>query len=331
MNATSAPPISISDEQHRLLTELRELASTQMPCPGGGDTAARHHALMAIGRRDLSLARLAEAHFDAVAILLEAGRTPGPGALYGVWASERRGHELSLVRRGHGWSLSGRKHFCSGAGLVDRALVTAGVGPPQLIDVDLRDGASAPQIDLTEWQTPAFASTNTGTVTFAEVSLRDDDRIATPGWYLQRPGFWHGACGPAACWAGGAEGLLDYARRQTSQDAHQSAHLGAMYAAVWSLKASLEQSGNEIDRQPGDTLAARIRARILRHLVEQSATEILQRLPRAFGPRPLAFDPTISRRYYELDLYLRQSHAERDLEALGRDVLAAGYGEMEDR
>jgi hypothetical protein len=36
------------------------------------------------------------------------------------------------------------------------------------------------------------------------------------------------------------------------------------------------------------------------------------------------FDRDISRRYQELDLYVRQSHAERDLEKLGRDVLRAG-------
>jgi hypothetical protein len=41
------------------------------------------------------------------------------------------------------------------------------------------------------------------------------------------------------------------------------------------------------------------------------------RLGRAYGPHPLAFDPDISRRYAEVELYIRQSHAERDLESLG--------------
>jgi hypothetical protein len=31
-------------------------------------------------------------------------------------------------------------------------------------------------------------------------------------------------------------------------------------------------------------------------------------------------DEKIAQRYQELDLYLRQSHRERDLEALGRDI-----------
>ena len=35
--------------------------------------------------------------------------------------------------------------------------------------------------------------------------------MGTPGWYVERNGFWHGAVGPAACWAGRAAGLVDAA------------------------------------------------------------------------------------------------------------------------
>ena len=59
---------------------------------------------------------------------------------------------------------------------------------------------------------------------------------------------------------------------------------------------------------------------MLRHLVEQECTNILRRLPRAYGPYPLAMNEQTARRYQELDLYLRQSHAERDLESLGRGL-----------
>ena len=50
--------------------------------------------------------------------------------------------------------------------------------------------------------------------------------------------------------------------------------------------------------------------------VRRDATD-LRRLARAYGPHPLAFDEAVSMRYQELDLYLRQSHAERDLHTLG--------------
>ncbi len=78
----------------QLIVELRSTLSLGMPLPGSGKTALRHRQLMEIGRESLSLARLAEAHWDAVAILAEAGRLPESGAIYGVWASEVPGLAL---------------------------------------------------------------------------------------------------------------------------------------------------------------------------------------------------------------------------------------------
>jgi hypothetical protein len=43
----------------------------------------------------------------------------------------------------------------------------------------------------------------------------------------------------------------------------------------------------------------------------------LTRFGRAFGPHPLAMDLGISRRFAEVELYIRQCHAERDLQQLG--------------
>jgi hypothetical protein len=56
----------------------------------------------------------------------------------------------------------------------------------------------------------------------------------------------------------------------------------------------------------------------LRHLIEQMGAEILQRFARAYGPFPLSMDEKTARRHQEAALYMRQSHAERDLEGLGR-------------
>jgi hypothetical protein len=114
--------------------------------------------------------------------------------------------------------------------------------------------------------------------------------------------------------------LADYALGQQRQDAHSLAHLGAMQAAAWELRSCLIQAGHKIDKEANTTLTARIVALTLRHLVEQACTDILRRFARAYGPRPLISDQKIARLYYELDLYLRQSHAERDLETLGRDL-----------
>ena len=49
------------------------------PFPGGGHTGERWAALAALAERDLSLARLAEGHTDALAITVRARRTPAAG------------------------------------------------------------------------------------------------------------------------------------------------------------------------------------------------------------------------------------------------------------
>ncbi len=300
----------------QLAAKLRSNLSAELPLPGGGKTALRHRVLKNIGRQDLSYARLAEAHWDAVAILAETGRQPERGAIYGVWASEVPGHTLELCEQDGVFIVTGSKKFCSGAGLVDRSLVTITVPQRQLVDIDLRKSSGLISFDDSSWKTCAFRETKTATVSFRSVAVSRDRLIEKPGWYFDRPGFWHGACGPAACWAGGAEAIYAYAKTQHRKDPHSLAHLGAMHADVWALNSFLECAGNEIDSVARTPEQAKTIALTLRHLVEQCCTDILRRSERALGPHPLAFDEDISRRVSELTLYLRQSHAERDLEAL---------------
>lgn len=303
-----------------LKQRLISVSNEDLPLPGGGETSRRHRRLMEVGREDLSLARLAEAHWDAVAILAEAGRENEPGLLYGVWASEIPGHALSLQRDGANYRLHGTKRFCSGAGLVGRALITVGIPEHRLVEVDLRDGAAAIGVDHSSWQVDAFRGTQTGSVTFNGLKVSFDALIGDIGWYLERPGFWNGASGPAACWAGGMAGLLDYAALNNRQDTHTLAHLGAMYASVWACEAYLDVAGREIDAHPTDSISARIRALRVRHLIEQACTDTLRRFARGYGPYPLCMEREVARRYQETDLYLRQCHAERDLENLGRAI-----------
>jgi alkylation response protein AidB-like acyl-CoA dehydrogenase len=302
--------MSLAAQFRRLLDDGR----LNLPFPGHGDTIRRHWELAQMARDNLELGRLVEAHGDALAILDEAGRQPKPEALYGVWASE--GKAVLKVSDG---AVSGKKEFCTGAGLVDCALVTVMEPDRRLIEIDLRVASDRIGCDASEWATDAFTDTSTASTVFHDYPVSEADFVGPPGWYLERPGFWHGACGPAACWAGGALGLIDYAREHTREtNSHAIAHLGALEANAWQMRALLEAAGREIDSDFGNVQAARVRALSLRHLIEQSCTDTMLRFGRALGPRPLAFDARIARRCHELTLYIRQSHAESDLEDLGR-------------
>lgn len=299
-----------------LLARLREMISQQLPLPAAGETGERHRLLAEIAREDISLAKLAEAHWDAVAILAEAGRTATPGVVYGVWASKVPGKQIRLGETIDGYCMTGEKPFCSGVGLVDRALVTVGLPEQYLVEVDLRRNTGHIQSDLAIWKVDAFRSTQTGALVFDHAELNADAVVGPSGWYLDRPGFWHGACGPAACWAGGVAGLVDFALSSKRDDPHTLAHLAAMRSSVWGMYALLKEAGREIDADPCDMKAAQIRAMQLRYLIEEMATEILHRFSRAYGPHPLAMNEEIARRFQEANLYMRQSHGERDLESL---------------
>ena len=81
----------------RAFARAVESGRLNLPLPGGGQTRKRWAVLAQLGEEDLSLARLAEGHTDAVAILAELGAvTPPPGSRWGVWAAQP-GHPL--VRR----------------------------------------------------------------------------------------------------------------------------------------------------------------------------------------------------------------------------------------
>lgn len=306
----------MSELQARI-DELRTSGDLVLPLPGSGATVARHRALAEFGRRDLSLARIAEAHTDATAIIAQSGREPRADHVYGVWASDGpQGRLCATAQGGGGWQLNGVKQYCSGSTLVDAALVTAHSSEGLLLfDVSLE----APGLTVcpSTWVNAAFADTATQPVSFTGVTLAASALLGGPGWYLSRPGFWHGALGPAACWAGGAISLIDAATQLNKQDPHSRAQVGALLSIRWGLDAVLAQAGEAVDADPADRNGeARTRALKVRHLIERWCTEVLDRFGRATGPQLLAFDATVARQYAALLLYIRQCHAERDLESI---------------
>jgi alkylation response protein AidB-like acyl-CoA dehydrogenase len=296
------------------LAAMSEHEASSLPLPGSGHTPERHRALSAWGAIDLSFARIAEAHTDALAILGEGRQVARHGALYGVWASDAPPSRVTCEPLDNKmWRIEGVKQFCSGAGIVNAALVTAHHSDDLfLFDLPIKDPRVL--IQPSTWASPAFADTATTAVRFNALIVPDRQRLGPARWYLNRPGFWHGSIGPAACWAGGALSLIDAAVRHNRQDPHSRAQIGALQASAWGLNAILEQAGREIDADPHDRGGtARTRGLKVRHLVERACIEVLDRFARATGPHLLAYDSQIVRQHQALALYVRQCHGERDL------------------
>jgi len=95
--------------------------------------------------------------------------------------------------------------------------------------------------------------------------------------------------------------------------------------ALRCASAALDQAADEIDDDPLDRKdAGSRRALRVRTLIEAVATEVLDRAGRALGAGPLGHDGDHAQRVADLTVYLRQHHAERDLEQLGRLVAREG-------
>ncbi len=290
-----------------------------LQAPGKGATAHLWSALATVGAADLTVARVLEPHLDALAILEQAG-LPAATGVWGVFAAEAPGEPLRARPAGAAYTLDGRKHWCSLGAVLDRALVSAHVGQQrQLFAVDLVGPGVAAASGT--WVARGLAAVDSGPIDFDRVGAT---AVGDPGWYLDRPGFAWGGIGVAAVWYGGAVGL---ARRLTrsavgrAPDQVATMHLGAVDAALHGARCVLADAATAIDagRLTGGA-GARAAFRV-RQCVALAAEEVLRRCAHALGPGPLAIEEEHARRVADLELYLRQWHAERDQAALGALLL----------
>jgi alkylation response protein AidB-like acyl-CoA dehydrogenase len=298
-----------------------ESGRLNLPLPGGGHTRERWTVLADLAGQDLCVARLAEGHTDALAILAELGApAPPTGSRWGVWAAQPPGPGLTARQDRGEWRLDGVKQYCSGARSCTDTLVTA-TAPDgdRLFAVSTRDLWPIPGT----WRATGMAASDTLDVSFDNIAA---EPVGGPGGYVSRPGFAHGGAGVAACWYGGAravgQALRDAAARR-ELDPHALAHLGAVDLALHTAKTALDVAAAEIDADPADGQGeGQRRALRIRALIETCATDVMRRVGRALGAGPLGRDEAHSRRVADLTVYLRQHHAERDLARLGTLAVA---------
>lgn len=295
----------------------------RLPLPGSGQTLQRWQGLAAVAQRDLSLAKLFEGHTDALAILAELGGTRGHGlGIWGTWCAEPPDARLRFSNPDHGGRvrIDGRKSWCSGAHHVDHAVVSGWdpAGLPCLAAVAMHQ----PGVRISDdgWQAAGMAATRSVDVFFDDV---EGQALGGPSSYVQRAGFWHGGAGIAACWWGGAVAIGRVAlahgvRRRAPADPHQSAHLGQIDIALRASAAVLREAAAWIDAHPlANAQAVALRVRLA---VERDASHVIWHAGRAVGAGPLCKDLHFARAMADLPVFMRQSHAEKDLAALGQQL-----------
>lgn len=296
------------------LRSLVEAGLDALPQPGQGRTLERWRALARVAAHDLPLLKLYEGHTDALATLAELNAPAPPRATLGLWAAETPDARVHL----EGNVLRGTKAWCSGAEVVDYALLTAWRGDegPWLALVSLREPNI--HVDARGWKAVGMAATRTASVAFDGVAAQV---VGRAGEYLQRPGFWHGAAGIASCWLGAAETLAHALRKKAtrSSDPHLLAHLGAVDAALLGARSTLHYVATRIDERPHES--SELLARGARAVVEDAVERILRHSGRALGAAPFCMSEQFARHVADLTVFVRQSHAERDLAALGNRVI----------
>jgi len=296
---------SPTDEALELPTSVDEALAASYELPS---TARELWELLAtLATHDLGVARAVEPHLDALGILQQAGLA-SPSGHWGVFAAEG-GDDPLVFDTG---TLSGTKPWCSLAGRLDSALVTAQLpsGERALFAVDLHD----PGVEVLEntWKARGLVEIPSGPVRFDRVKAA---QVGAAGWYLTRPGFAWGGIAVAACWYGGAVGIAR-AVLGAKPTPFTSLHLGAIDVALGSARRALLEAST-LDGDP------RITAKRVRSTVARSCEEVLWRTGHALGPAPLALDEQHAKRVADLQLYIRQHHAEKDDASLGEALVGS--------
>ncbi|MGD9943397.1 MAG: acyl-CoA dehydrogenase [Burkholderiaceae bacterium] len=306
------------------LRSLIERGWGQLPYPGAGHTLDRWRVFSAVAQRDLAWAKLLESHADALAILRELGHAESATSneLWATWCAEPSDARLEFRRAGdrsESVRLHGLKAWCSGANIVTQALVSGWneAGQPCLVAVPMAQ--TGVRVTRDGWQAVGMAATASVNVVFEGACGMP---VGPPGGYVKRAGFMHGAAGVAACWYGAATAIAVEVRRFLQgrrEDPHALAHLGALDVALTQAADQLRLTAAEIDARPGDSCLQAVRR--TRLSVETAVETVLTRAPRALGAAPLCKNARLARLLADLPVYIRQSHAERDLELHGRSIL----------
>jgi alkylation response protein AidB-like acyl-CoA dehydrogenase len=299
-----------------------------------GDTARLLDLLTAIGSADLAIGRIYEGHVNA-RLLIDRFGTPAQRAaaaeagMAGVWNTDGA-DALRLVRTAGGWVLAGGKSFASGAGLLDRALVTATWpdGGRQMVLVDMAPLAG--RIDRSRWRPLGMRASMSFDVDFTGTPIEEAMLLGAPGDYLAEPWFSAGCIRFSAVQLGGGLALLRTVHRHLRQagradDPYQLERFARMRVALeggrlWLARAAAEFDRPDAARDADGVIAI---ARMARHHIEEACLLVLDLANRSIGVQGMLAPHPAERLSRDLTTYLRQPAPDAALASIGRHALAA--------
>ncbi|RYF78566.1 MAG: acyl-CoA dehydrogenase, partial [Cytophagaceae bacterium] len=187
------------------------------------NTAQLLALLKRVGSANLAVGRVYEGHINAL-LLAQVYSTPQQQdrwftdvlrrqTLFSVWNTQA-GDGVRIHARGGGrYELEGCKTFCSGAGWIDRPLITGEL----IVDGQARGwqmcilpatAVDETSVDDQFWTPLGMRASASFKIDFTGVSITDADLLGKPGDYFRQPYFSGGAIRFAAVQLGGAEAML---------------------------------------------------------------------------------------------------------------------------
>ena len=272
--------------------------------------------LVLLGRGNLALGRLLEAHVNALRLIVrfgdqvlheQAARDAGDGHLFGLWVTDPPGNGLHLLPGG---VLDGDKQFCSGAGHVTRAVVTAedATGQMRLAYATLGEGVVPSPLP---GGLAGMRAATTGQVRFRHARATP---FGMPGDYLREPDFSCGAWRTSAVTLGGLQALAEELRRQLvargrQDDPHQQARVGETLIAVETARLWMAAAAERAE-SPKAGVEAIAYVGLARLAVERACLDTMERVQRSLGVAALLRSNPVERLCRDLATYLRQPAAD---------------------
>jgi alkylation response protein AidB-like acyl-CoA dehydrogenase len=306
------------------------LLTAVLPAKWGGAVlsgVALSEVLQSIGSGSLALGRLFEGHVNALELVLRYGdqeqvdlvaEEARAGKLFGVWNTDDANGLRLIHRYGRSW-LEGRKVLASGAGHIERPLVTATDENGRRLIVLPRVGAPD-RADLSRWTAQGMRASATGAVDFTGVEVEPVEIVGREGDYERQPWFSTGAWRFAAVQLGGMERLFDLLRRHLQetnrgQDPHQAARLGRAAMAVETARLWVAQAASTTEAPLGSRAPEQLVAyvNLTRLAVEAAALDLMQLVQRSVGLQVFMRPNPIERISRDLATYLRQPGPDRAL------------------
>ncbi len=311
------------EEDFDLLRSLGALAAP-VPAAVGGlgmgtepeGAPALMQALRLLGRGNLSVARLYEAHVNVLHLVIRYGNDTQAravaddaldGRVFGLWVTDAPDAPLRLTEDRR---LRGAKAPCSGAGRMVRALVTVGLpsGQPQMAVVRLTQHE---RVDAACWDAHGMRAALGGRVEWDGTPIGTEALVGEPGDYLRQPDFSTGAWRASAVALGGLDALVAALRTQLlargrDQDPHQRTRVGTALIAqetarFWVRRAA--ELGESDEAQPGDRANTVNLGRIA---VETACLDVIRIAQRALGLAAFRSGELTELLFRDLAVYLRQ-------------------------